>query len=115
MAVGLMAAEGHGEREKGHRWTEALSSVEVPKVNEVSVKLTLMFPLLQIQRNSYVTGCLWRAWLWGLAVYLFEHIGCIVYIVMSQSVLDMRSSYKVPTGSCPSMTVVFEVWYVVRL
>lgn len=51
----------------------------------------------------------------GLAVYLFEHIGCILYIVMSQSVLDMRSAYKVPTGSCPSMTVVFDVWYAVRL
>lgn len=32
-----MAAEGRGEREKGHRWTEALSGVEVLKVNQVSV------------------------------------------------------------------------------
>lgn len=39
-----MAEEGRGGREKGHRWAEALSSVEVLKVNRVSVKLTPMFP-----------------------------------------------------------------------
>lgn len=51
----------------------------------------------------------------GRVVYLFEHIGCILYIVTSQSVPAMRSAYRVPFGSCPSMTVVFDVWYAVRL
>lgn len=29
----LIAAEGRGEQEKGHRWTEALSGVEVLRLN----------------------------------------------------------------------------------
>ena len=44
VVVDPMAEEGRGEREKGHRWAEALSGVEVLKVNQVSVELTPMFP-----------------------------------------------------------------------
>lgn len=51
----------------------------------------------------------------GLVVYLFEHISCILYIVTSQTVLGMSSSYRAPIGSFPSVTVVFDVWYAVRL
>lgn len=36
----------------------------------------------------------------GLVVYLFEHFSHILYIVSSQSVTDMRSTYRVPIGSC---------------
>lgn len=42
MVLDPMAVVGRREREKGHRWAEALSSVEVLRVNQVSVKLTLM-------------------------------------------------------------------------
>lgn len=59
MVFGLMAAKGRGEQEKGHKWAETLSGVEVRKVNRVSVKLTPVFPPpLQVKREGYVTGCL---------------------------------------------------------
>lgn len=35
-----MAAAGHDQQEKGHKWPEILGSVKVLKVNGVSVKLT---------------------------------------------------------------------------
>lgn len=130
MVLDLMAAEGRAGQEKGHRWAEALSSVKVLKVNWVSVKLTLCSPppssqtrwlrnrvfmaptalsLMKDVRAVIPTCC------GGRVVYLIEHIGCILYIVTSQSVPAMRSAYRVPFGSCPSMTVVFDVWYAVRL
>lgn len=46
MVFGLMAAKGRGGQEKGHKWAETLSGVEVRKVNRVSVKLTPVFPPL---------------------------------------------------------------------
>ena len=55
MGVDPMAAEGRGEREKGHRWAEALSSVEVLKVNQVSVRVTPMFPSFKSKAKHYVT------------------------------------------------------------
>lgn len=54
-----MAAEGRGEQEKGHKWPETLSSVQVLKVNGVPVKLTPMCPPpLQVKQEGYVMGCL---------------------------------------------------------
>lgn len=45
-----------GEQEEGHQWVETLSSVKVPKVKRVSVKLTPVFPFrAQVKRPSYVT------------------------------------------------------------
>lgn len=52
------AVAGHGEQEKGQKWPETLSSVEVLKVNGVPVKLTPMSPPpLQVKREGYVMGC----------------------------------------------------------
>lgn len=132
----MMAARGREEQEKGHKWEETLSSVEVLKVNRVSVKLTPMFPspLSSSQTaglcNRVFTAPSVSSFLSSMkdfraviptcrradgAVYLFEHISCILYIVTFLRVPHMRSSYRVPIGPCPSMTVVFDVWHAVRL
>ena len=54
MVIEVMGLEGRAEQEKGYRWTEALSGVEVLKVNRASVKLTPMFPKV-IQAGIYGT------------------------------------------------------------
>lgn len=56
MVLDPMVAEGCREREKGHRWAEALSSVEVLRVNQVSVKLTLMSPPTSNQTQELCKG-----------------------------------------------------------
>lgn len=52
MVINLMTAVGREEREKQHRWAEALSGVQVLQATLVPVKLTLMFPFFQMKRKG---------------------------------------------------------------
>lgn len=115
---------GHMEQEEGHQWAETLTSVKVPKVKQESVKFTPVFPFrAQVKWQSYVRvgslrhrqfplSELWRGisatviatCCRAMVVFLFKHIGCILYMLTFPSVPHVsayRASHRL-TALCDS-------------